>query len=471
KRKVFQTGLYWAEVTIGNCTKRDSIFVTVLPDITLDLGPDSTLCFGDTLSLDITNTGASYLWEDNSTNPKRKVFQTGLYWAEITNGYCKRRDSLIVTVLPELTFSLGKDTVFCGTVNLTIDITTPGASYLWEDNSISPLRTITQPGLYWVELSKDGCKKRDSIRITKSNTLNLFIGNDTTICYNESILLDPKITSGSFLWQDGSVNQTYTAKFSGLYWVEVNSMGCMSRDSIQVTVNPKIDLELGNDTGLCVGDNILLSNQLASTGTFLWNDGSNGISLLASNPGLYYVQLNQGDCYERDSINIIEYQSPQINLPIDTFICLDESFVLDAFFEGASYLWNTGSISSKLVVLDSGLYSVSVTNACGTIKDSIYIDGKDCNCRIYLPNVITPNNDGLNDEFIPVYQCEIAEYELLIFNRWGNLLFTSTNVDLGWDGRFQGENASLGSYVYTIKFKVESENKYRRYLGSFTILK
>jgi gliding motility-associated-like protein len=471
KRTIKHSGLYWIEANSNGCVERDSINVSYTPEIQLDLGKDTTLCFNETMDIDLSQNSASFLWEDNSTNPIRSLFQPGLYWAELSIGKCFKRDSILVNVSPEITLDLGKDTVFCQQVNLSFDVSQSGASYLWDDNSTSPQRTISQVGLYWVQVNIGDCSKRDSILVSQGNRLDSFLGNDSTICFNNSIVLNPGISNATYLWQDGSMAQNLLVSLSGLYWVEVNEGGCISRDSILITVNPKIDLFLGNDSGYCEGGSIVLENKLSSTGNYLWNDGSNGSSLIATATGSYYVQLNQGVCFEGDTIEIIEFERPVSSFPTDTFICLDESFSLSVFSEGVSYLWNTGSTNSSIQISDSGLYTVSISNQCGSILDSILVEGKGCDCYFYMPNVFTPNNDGINENFKPIFQCEIIAYEMLIYNRWGNLLFNSKQIKEGWNGKFNGKDASLGSYIYSISMQVKNENRPRVYLGSFTLLK
>jgi len=78
-------------------------------------------------------------------------------------------------------------------------------------------------------------------------------------------------------------------------------------------------------------------------------------------------------------------------------------------------------------------------------------------CRITIPNVFTPNGDGRNDRFIPNIDCELSEYQMLIFNRWGNLVFRTTDINIGWNGRNSKQKITPGVYFYTIEFTPKSD--------------
>ena len=91
-----------------------------------------------------------------------------------------------------------------------------------------------------------------------------------------------------------------------------------------------------------------------------------------------------------------------------------------------------------------------------------------CACQVYVPNAFSPNNDGRNDEFKPYLgaECTISEYQIKIFNRWGALVFESTDPAAGWDGEIKGEPAAQASYLYQIQYTLESNGKPEQILNT-----
>ncbi len=145
-------------------------------------------------------------------------------------------------------------------------------------------------------------------------------------------------------------------------------------------------------------------------------------------------------------------------LHTDTTICPDNGLVLSAPPGFSDYLWNTGSTGKSLSINTAGTYWVESLGSCKII-DSINVTDNSsiCKCRVCIPNTFTPNNDGKNDFFHPLIdpECEISDYYFIIFNRWGNEVFKTTDPAGKWDGKFMGMPAESGVYMYYF-------NRYRR---------
>jgi len=137
--------------------------VKVSDPILLDLGPDLTLCQGEKLQLDIATFGATYLWQDSTTLSRFTVRKPGIYWVEITVDNCTVKDSLIVQYQPLPNINLGNDTLLCPGDVIILDAYQPDASYLWNNNSTSSYIPAADQGKYWVEVTVNGCTKRDSL--------------------------------------------------------------------------------------------------------------------------------------------------------------------------------------------------------------------------------------------------------------------------------------------------------------------
>ncbi len=203
---------------------------------------------------------------------------------------------------------------------------------------------------------------------------------------------------------------------------------------------------LGPDTTLCPGDTLVLDATRNGT-TYLWGDGSTSPTFTVTAAGTYYVQWVHADCtYEPDTIVVAMPHSPFPALGPDRELCSGETIQLGVWatpFPGGE--WNDGNTDMPRTVFLPGLYTFSVTDNGCLLADSILITLVECGFDVEMPNVFSPNNDGQNDRFIPLDYTG-AEGVMEIYNRWGQLIFTSRNLAQGWSG----QDAPAGTYYYIV---------------------
>jgi gliding motility-associated-like protein len=322
----------------------------------------------------------------------------------------------------------------------------------------------------------------DSIFIVPITVPDLNLGNDTSLCQGQTMLLNPNTTGASYLWQDGSSNPTYTVTTAGIYWVEVTNAAGTATDSIIVSYDPAPVITLGNDTILCVGDHLLLDATFPGA-AYLWQDASTNPTFTVTQPGIYSVQSTMGNCSAFDQVNVTYQTSiPEVDLGSDTTICNNSiiDIELDATNPGASYLWQDNSNNSIFQVATHGTYVVLVTNACGSTTDTITIDfydsyesvTHDCICSLYIPNSFTPNEDNINNFFVPVSNCGYQHYHFSIYNRLGEMIFESTTPGDTWDGKHANQLVPQGVYVFKLSYEFNgSGNKAEVVIGHVNLLR
>lgn len=220
---VTEEGMYWVEVTNDCGITLDTISLSYGSMPFLDLGKDTTLCEGVTLTLDVTTSNTTYFWQDESTNPSFTITEPGTYWVEINNNCGTARDSIDIGYILNPTVDLGNDATFCEGDTVTLDATTANATYLWQDNSTDPTFTLGEPGTYWVEVDHSCGIVIDTIIFSNNSLTGFNLGNDTTLCQGETITLDATTPNANYLWQDNSSNPLFTISESGTYWVEVDN--------------------------------------------------------------------------------------------------------------------------------------------------------------------------------------------------------------------------------------------------------
>ncbi|MFH0894611.1 MAG: gliding motility-associated C-terminal domain-containing protein [Bacteroidota bacterium] len=269
----------------------------------VDLGPNKILCEGDTFLLNANFPGATFLWEDGSTNPVHIVTQTGTYWVDVSTNNCVSRDSIHFTFNPLPVFDIGNDTTLCFGQILQLDATAPGSTYLWQDSTTFPHYTITEEGTYWVRVLLSNCSRTDTLHVNYLNFQAVDLGADTIVCSYDSLVLNVSDPGSAYLWQDGSTDSVYTINHGGTYWVQLSAAYCSRSDTITVNFETAPDVFLGNDTTLCRRLTLTLDATAPNT-LYLWQDFSGGPMYTVSQGGTYWVQVHKGHCNGYDTINI-----------------------------------------------------------------------------------------------------------------------------------------------------------------------
>jgi gliding motility-associated-like protein len=256
-----------------------------------------------------------------------------------------------------------------------------------------------------------------------------------------------------YTWNTGSRDSSITVNQAGLYTVIRSKGGCSRQENIPVSVKPVLTIGLPHDTLFCQYSTLVLS--VAEPGaTYVWSTGDTTATLQVTNPGQYSIHISKNGCGKTESIVVNQASVPVTRLGRDTAICRQTPLKLRAYHPYSTYTWSGKQGDSTLVVNHSGTYSVTVSNLCGSASDTITVAVKDCRCDLFVPNAFTPNADGANDRFIPVSNCAMDEYRLSIFDRWGRMLFESTDPYSGWNGQTGDAYCTSDTYIWKLMYSV-----------------
>lgn len=354
-----------------------NVVVNALPVV--NLGNDTTFCSGNSLILNAGTNGNSYLWDNATTSQTRVVTTTGNYYVKVTNtNNCIGRDTILVTVNPTPIVNLGVDTFLCVGASFTMNAGNAGAAYLWDDNSTAQTRMVTTSGAYSVKVTNSySCVGRDTVVATYLSNPVVNLGSDIDACIGNTVTLNAGNPGNTYLWDNGSTQQTRNVTTSGSYYVKVTNAGnCKGYDTVGVNVHVLPVVNLGNDTTICHGSHVVLNAQNAGD-TYLWNDNSTGQMLSVNTTGNYSVNVTDFyHCVGTDNINVFVKPLPSgiINAvhgdtATYTFNVLSPAFV-------TNYTWDFGDNSptafGALVhhrYATNGQYLVSVMLA-GECSDS-----------------------------------------------------------------------------------------------------
>ncbi len=270
------------------------------------------------------------------------------------------------------------------------------------------------------------------------------------------------ITIGNFR-DDAHTLVSSTGKNDAYYFI----------DKIEITPI----LNIIGDTAICKGDTATLIATADST--FKWALATKPDSIISTNaiikvnPYSTTTYLVYGNNIDTAWFTVNVINPPIVNLGNDTTICIGKAIVLNPNINNAIYQWQDGSTSSTYKVNYPGVYRVKVTIPphCSN-SDTIIIYYQNCETGgIYIPNAFTPDSDGLNDFFKVETVIEFKEFKLMIFDRTGELIFESSDINRGWDGTFKGKAVPMGVYVYIVKGIIKDSNELINREGIVTVLK
>ena len=318
-------------------------------------------------------------------------------------------------------------------------------------------------------ISSGGCES-----IVETNLIvlgNAYTYNDT-ICQGDSLYL-----AGNWQYQSGIYSDTL-----------LSFLGCDSIINVELFVLPGEIINIDSVPDLCEFDNpIYLSSSIAGgvwSGNGLVDSNTGEFSPSIAGPGLhtlnYYIA---GSCPVSQSIDVEVISSIELTIDSVDILCHDdEDFYLSASINGG--IWNGIGVdanSGLLTINEAGVgihEIVYISNGTCSAQDTIEIIITDtCNTAneglCFVPNAFTPNGDQFNQTFMPIIDHGVSEgsYELLIFNRWGELIFTSRDTNIGWDGTYNGETVKDDVYIWTLKFKHLYSDKRTELTGHVTLFR
>ena len=365
-----------------------------------------------------------------------------------------------------------------------------GATYEWYDQSGNVFSTnnvvTVANGTYWVTATSFGCPViSDTLTVISQSAPVVELGNDITIDCNSTVLLDPNISGGSgvynYLWNNNSTSNTLNTG-GGFYSVIVtdDQTGCYGEDSINIFEDQPPNTVISGGGSICSDGSTVQINFLYDglipwdlqyfnqTDTFIQaNIQTANYSITTSTSGTYQILnvLDYNDCMSNYSGQAIVQvnQMPEAILSPDSYILyIGDTLLIQLPEDYTYYQWfdrNNDSISnsSVLSIYQAGDYYVYVEdqNGCFDYSNSVTVDEVP-RTELYVPNTFTPNADWHNEVFT-VYGKNIKEYSLKIFNRWGDLLFESNDIQKHWDGYFKGRKVDENKYLYYIEIIGEDD--------------
>ena len=456
----------------GRCgTVKDSFHIIVSqPTAGLNLGPDTTVCVGNTLQLVATAGYLSYLWQDNSSLTTFKVTSPGKYYVT-TNDACGNvySDTVFVGAQPYIPFNASPDTSKCNSDTIVLSAPPGFVNYTWSPgyNITNPTASIVKvfPAVdtfYIVKAEKSpGCFVVDTVKVKVNISPLINLGADTSFCAGDSIVAYAGNGSNRYTWSTGSTLPRITIRSPGTYAVIATTAdGCYAADTLVVPQLFSPAVSLGNNFNLCTGDSKNLD--AGSFTGYTWQDGSVNRRYSVAQPGAYWVTVTDiHHCSASDTVYVTSLLPLPKNFlqPTDS-LCEYSKIPLHSIGTFKTYLWSTGSAQPSIEIDKPGVFTLSVSDANGCKgSDTIRVIAKDCLKGVYIPTAFTPNNDGSNDVFrVMVYET-ITSFQLNIYNRFGQLVFSNKDPLKGWDGTVNSTPQNPGTFAYQCVYQLQGSKQ------------
>ncbi|MCC6721671.1 MAG: gliding motility-associated C-terminal domain-containing protein [Bacteroidia bacterium] len=474
-------GDYYVKLKAWNsaCVDEYTIKVKVRIKKGFDLGKNITYCnkFKHQLSVP-WNDFNMITWSTGENTTYISITDTGKYWVEAVYGLCILRDTIKIGYEP-VSFDPPKDSMICDYLNTTLELknVSKNSRIMWSTGDTIAKTVVTNEGKYTVRVFNSYCEKNDTVEISIAK-IKPYLGDDIFVCNDFLITLDAgKIQNGaSYKWHDGSIDRTYTTNTPGKYWVTTTLKHCKKSDTLTIS-NSTVDVELGFDKNFCDSVNIKVDAGLprpGTTRTYLWSNGETGQKTLIKSKGKHWVRVTDNyGCFNSDTIRFFLTFSPKINLGNDTVICLRSPIYISPGKGFSSYQWNNGSKDDVLKVENDGVYYVTVVDEAGCkATDSIKVmtDPNRLPNDIFVPNAFTPNDDGLNDLFPFTTPVLHSNYNLKIFDRWGEKIYDSEYNHDPWNGETKNKNDQIDAYIWVVSYK-GCDGNHKSNKGTITIIR
>lgn len=473
------------------------VAITAQTDVSCNGGNDGTATGA------ATNGTApfTYAWSNSQTTATATGLSAGPYWITITddNGCV---DSAVVTIIEPNAINLAFTTVdaTCGQSDGSATVNpsggTPPYTYAWSNSQSTQTATNLAAGSYSVTVTdSQGCTANGSVSVNNLNgpTLSVVSVMDAS-CAGVSdgeIVVSASSGTPPYMYSIDGVNfqasATFTGLASGSYTLTVrDDNGCEA--TIQATVGElsSITLNVDNVTDVsCNGGSDGEITVSGTGGTTPYDFSVDGVNFQSSgtfsglSAGSYNVTVRDvNGCIATTSVTVSGPAALTVNAGPDQTIVPPQTAQINASSSDptSNYAWSPSAGLSCTSCADpiasptsTTTYTVTATDANGCMAtDEITITVLTA-LTIGIPNAFSPNNDGLNDNF-QVFTAGMTSYHIRVFNRWGQVVFESTDAGQSWDGSFSGELQPMGVYAFILS-GTASDNSAVLENGNITLLR
>ncbi|MCY7409795.1 MAG: gliding motility-associated C-terminal domain-containing protein [Chitinophagales bacterium] len=490
---------------VGTCASTDSVAVTVnlLPQISA--GNDATVCVGSAVQLGASG-GVSYEWSPSNylsdssiANPFASPPFATTYLVKGTdaNG-CSNTDevSIAVFAIPEITITV--DSAMCDGDSIPM-FATGGIAYEWfpttglsQPNYASTLVYPPVTTTYFVTVTNSfGCTATDSAKVIVNELPNVVASDDQVACPGIGIQLN---ASGAdfYSWSpstglnNANIDNPIATISNDISYVVFGEYlnGCKSTDTVNLTILPPLTTSVSSDTIICSGS----SAQLIANGGIIysWTPSSslNDASLQnpVASPAIstsYTVYISDGICYtDTLGVNVIVQAVPIVNAGGDAEVVSGTGYQMNAEASEGTYSWLpfeglncSDCLNPVATPIQTTTYTLTATDSIGcTASDSVQLFVKCGEDVVFVPNAFTPNDNNQNDIFYLRTFGTIDLHFFRVYDRWGKMIFNTSNPEIGWNGKYNDKPMPAGVYLFEWELSCSNGDVVKKQ-GNVTLLR
>lgn len=430
-------------VTFTDLCGAETELVTTVEVVTVDVSlPDQVeACSGETINLIAEGNALTYLWSNGATGEEIALSESGIYTVEGSLGSCTSSASTNAIFHPPAFVDLLNEYSLCEGDTLDLEVSSGELSaYLWSNGETGNSISIHQEGNYFVDVTTaHGCLSTHPFTVALIPPPSSALPDEASTCEGQTLTLSTA-SQANAVWNTGETAANINVSSSGTYTVILEQNNCTTLDTIVVYFNSLPIFTAPEDISLCE-DSAAIIPLPDLNYYWLWQGSPSMDTVIVTTSGTYILEAIDGStgCSSSASIEVSPAWRPIIDLPNQIQLCTGGIAVINvSSINTLSYMWNTGENTPEIQVELAGQYSVVASNACGSTEAQIKVIETLCDCPVFIPNAFTPDSDYLNEIFKPVLGCEVDSYSFEVFNRWGNLIFSSSDPEVGWNGAVSG---------------------------------
>ncbi len=429
---------------------------------------DTSLCALDKITIQptILNKNTSYLWFGDLLLPKyyykQEMNKSGTYVCSQTVGSCPPTfDTINIYLISKNWIDLGVNKELCEGQSQALSVKSGFQSIKWSSgDTITPNITVNNTSTVWVSVVYEECELKDTVTIIFHPLPQKPKLKDTAFCEGMSILFEVDTLAGEKVsWWDNTDTITKKIQSTGMFWGELSNKYCSSRTNFEVKELKVPLVKLGSDTSVCTNSPFLIKT--STPFSKVWSNGDTASSISVIPPFTVWLRAENGQCSSSDTIKVSIKDDMKLTLSEEKVWCFWEAPLIvdlrECGYENYLFLNNGSWVDT---VYESGIHSWQLSDDKGCKAIAQIQIKSDCQENVFIPNSFTPNNDGLNDYFKvshPLLQG--FKMSVKIYNRWGEVVFNSSDSEFGWDGTHKEKPCQDGNYLVTISLLSKSGKK------------
>lgn len=385
-------------------TVKDSVLLTITPLPTVTVSPSVvSLCSGQTATVQAnTNTAVTYTWSTSANTNTVALNAAGVYTVNVSNscGNSSATVSVSISSAPTLSIVSSAVTICSSGQTATLSLAGSTGTYSWSTGVNTATTLISSPGVYSATVSSSGCGNavaNISLGTAPLPIVSILAPASNSICAGGSIVLTANSNEGNYLWSNGATTNTVSVNSPSISVTSTNVCGgSQASQTLNIVPLPTVTLS-SNVASLCAGQSATIQANTNTPVTYTWSNGVNTSSVSLNVAGVYTVTVNNACGNASENVTVSLGSSPNVIASAsNTLLCLpSQPATLTATGSAGTHLWSNGATSSTTTVLNSGVYTVTLTNGCGQSVSSISVTA------LSLPTVtITPQNSMLCPGYI-----------------------------------------------------------------------